>query len=335
MHTSVSNKISLPKVFLTRILPDIGMKMIHELAEVEVWPERLPPPYEVLLEKVKGKDGLVCMLTDQIDAQLIEAAGGSLKVISQMAVGYDNINIAAMTAKGIPVGHTPGVLTDATADLTWALLMAGARRVVEADKEVRLGHWQTWEPTMLLGVNVSGATLGIIGCGRIGQAVARRARGFNMRVLYHNRLRLPLELEQSLDIKYQDLDVLLKESDFITIHTSLTNDTYHLFSDAQFQMMKPTSILINTARGAIIDPEALRKALINGQIAGAALDVTTPEPIPTDSPLLGLDNIIITPHIGSASYQTRAQMAMMTASNLAAGLKGERLPHCVNPEVYA
>lgn len=331
---NVKDKISLPKVFVTRILPDAGMKMLHQMAEVEAWPERLPPLYEVLLEKVKGKDGLVCMLTDQIDRQLIEA-GASLKVISQMAVGYDNISIPTATVHNIPVGHTPGVLTDATADFTWALLMAAARRVVEADKEVRLGNWQTWEPTALLGADIAGATLGIVGCGRIGQAVARRAKGFNMRILYYNRHRHPLELEQSMSIEYQDLDALLRESDFVTIHTSLSKDTYHLFSDAQFRLMKPSSILINTARGAIVDSEALRRALTSGQIAGAALDVTSPEPIPLDSPLLTLNNIIITPHMGSASYQTRSKMAMMTASNLAAGLKGERLPHCVNPEVYA
>jgi glyoxylate reductase len=324
----------LPKVFVTRILPDAGMEMLHQVAEVEVWQDRLPPPYPVLLEKVKDKDGLLCLLTDQIDQPLIEAAGGVIKVISQMAVGYDNIDIATATAKGIPVGHTPGVLTDATADLTWALLMAAARRVVEADKFTRSGNWQTWEPTLLLGADISGATLGIIGCGRIGQAVARRAKGFEMRILYYNRHRLEPSLEQSIGVEYQELDALLQQSDFVTIHTSLSEDTHHLFSDAQFQLMKPNSILINTARGAIVDSDALYRSLTSGKIAGAALDVTEPEPIPLDSPLLALDNIIITPHIGSASRQARDKMAIMAASNLAAGLKGEKLPYCVNPEVY-
>ncbi|MBD2185456.1 D-glycerate dehydrogenase [Planktothrix sp. FACHB-1355] len=326
--------MSKPKVFVTRILPDIGMEMLHQIAEIEVWPDRLPPPYEILLEKVKGKDGLLCLLTDKIDKNLLEISGSSLKVISQMAVGYDNIDIAAATTKRIPVGHTPGVLTDATADLTWALLMTASRRILEADKFTRSGEWKTWEPILLLGADISGATLGIVGCGRIGQAVARRAAGFGMRILYYNKQRLEPSLEESLGLGYREFDVLLAESDFITIHTSLSEDTYHLFSDAQFQRMKQNAILINTARGSIVDADALYRALTNGRISGAALDVTEPEPIPLDSPLLTLDNIIITPHIGSASRQTRDKMAMMAASNLAAGLKGEKLPDCVNPEVY-
>ena len=326
--------MALPKVFVTRILPEVGMEMLHQVAEVEVWQESLPPPYQILLEKVQGKDGLLCLLTDQIDEQLLKTTEHSLKVISQMAVGYDNIDIATATAKGIPVGHTPGVLTDATADLTWALLMAAARRVVEADKFTRSGHWQTWEPTLLLGADISGATLGIIGCGRIGQAVARRALGFGMHILYYNRHRLEPELEKSIGVEYQKLEILLQQSDFVTIHTSLSEETYHLFSEAQFQLMKPSAILINTARGAIVDGDALYWALTTGKIAAAALDVTETEPIPPDGPLLTLDNIIITPHIGSASHQTRDKMAMMAAANLIAGLKGERLPYCVNPEVY-
>lgn len=327
--------MSKPKVFVTRILPNIGMEMLHQIAEIEVWPDRLPPPYEILLEKVKGKDGLLSLLTDKIERNLLETAGSSLKVISQMAVGYDNIDIAAATAKRIPVGHTPGVLTDATADLTWALLMAASRRILEADKFTRSGEWKTWEPTLLLGADISGATLGIVGCGRIGQAVARRAAGFGMRILYYNRQRLEPSLEKSLGLEYREFDVLLAESDFVTIHTSLSQDTYHLFSDAQFQIMKQNAILINTARGSIVDADALYRALTSGRISGAALDVTDPEPIPLDSPLLTLDNIIITPHIGSASRQTRDKMAMMAASNLAAGLKGEKLPYCVNPQVYS
>lgn len=327
--------MSKPTVFVTRIIPAIGMEMLHQIAEIEVWPDRLPPPYEILLEKVKGKDGLLCLLTDKIDRNLLETAGSSLKVISQMAVGYDNIDIAAATAKRIPVGHTPDVLTDATADLTWALLMTAARRVLEADKFTRGGEWKTWEPTLLLGADISGATLGIVGCGRIGQAVARRAVGFGMRILYYNRQRLEPSLEKSLGLEYREFDVLLAESDFVTIHTSLSQDTYHLFSDAQFEIMKQNAILINTARGSIVDADALYRALTSGRISGAALDVTDPEPIPLDSSLLTLDNLIITPHIGSASRQTRDKMAMMAASNLAAGLKGEKLPYCVNPQVYS
>jgi glyoxylate reductase len=251
-----------------------------------------------------------------------------------MAVGYDNIDVAAATTRGIPVGNTPGILTEATADLAWALLMAAARRIVEAERFVREGNWQTWEPMLLLGADVAGATLGIVGFGRIGQAVARRAKGFEMRVLYSSRHRCGTELEQAMGVEYVPFEQLLQESDFVTIHTVLSEETYHLFDHSQFERMKPSAILINTARGAIVHPEALYYALKTGQIAGAALDVTEPEPIPLDSPLLSLPNLIILPHIGSASLKTRSRMALMAAQNLLAGLSGERLPHCVNPGVY-
>ena len=323
--------MSQPKVFITRRLPT-NLEQLQQVASVEVWTERQPPPYEVLLEKVKGIDGLLCLLTDRIDRQLLET-GTSLKVISQMAVGYDNIDISAATARQIPVGHTPGVLTDATADFAWALLMAAARRVVEGDRFTRAGEWRTWEPDLLLGPDVTGATLGIVGFGRIGQAVARRAKGFEMRILYASRHRYEPELEQSLGVEFAQFDRLLSESDFVTIHTPLSDETYHLFSDRQFELMKPSAILINTARGGVVDPDALYRALSSSQIAGAALDVTEPEPISMDSPLLTLDNLIIAPHIGSASRQTRAKMANMAIENLMAGLRGDRLPYCANPEV--
>ncbi|MCX7593821.1 MAG: D-glycerate dehydrogenase [Fischerella sp.] len=324
--------MSQAKVFVTRRLPT-DLQRLQEFANVEVWMERQPPPYEVLLAKVRETDGLLCLLTDRVDRQLIEV-GISLKVISQMAVGYDNIDVPAATTRQIPVGHTPGVLTDATADLTWALLMAAARRVVEGDRFTRAGRWQTWEPDLLLGANVTGATLGIVGFGRIGQAIARRAQGFDMRIIYTSRHRCDPELEESLGVEFANFERLLQESDFVTIHTPLSDDTYHLFSKPQFALMKPSAILINTARGAIVDSDALYQALSSGEIAGAAIDVTEPEPIPTDSLLLSLDNLIITPHIGSASRQTREKMANMAIDNLIAGLKGERLPYCVNPEVY-
>lgn len=320
------------KVFVTRHLPT-NLEPLHQVATVEVWPERQPPPSAVLREKVTELDGLLCLLTDAIDPALI-ASAPSLKVISQMAVGYDNIDIAAATARRIPVGHTPGVLTDATADLTWALLMAAARRVVEGDRFTRSGQWQTWEPDLLLGPNISGATLGIVGFGRIGQAVARRAKGFEMRILYTSRHRANLDLEQVLGVEFVPFDLLLQSSDFVTIHTPLSPETHHLFSQPQFAQMQRAAILINTARGPIVDPDALYQALSSGQIAGAALDVTEPEPIPMDSPLLRLNNLIITPHIGSASLQTRKKMADMAIENLIAGLRGDRLPYCVNPEVY-
>lgn len=310
------------------------LSALEALATVDVWADRQPPPYEILQQKIPHVDGLLCLLTDRIDHALIHT-GRSLKVISQMAVGYDNIDIAAATARGIPVGHTPGVLTNATADLTWALLMAAARRIVEGDRFTRSGQWQTWEPNLLLGADMAGATLGIVGLGRIGQAVARRAQGFEMQILYTGRHRCEPELEQALGVEFVDFDRLLATSDFITIHTPLSSETHHLFSDRQFEQMQSTAVLINTARGGIVDPEALYRALHNHQIAAAAIDVTDPEPISMASPLLKLENLIITPHIGSASVQTRQKMAAMAIANLIAGLKGERLPYCVNPEVYA
>lgn len=319
------------KVFITRRLP-AGLEQLQQVASVEVWTERQPPPYDVLLEKVKAIDGLLCLLTDRIDEQLIVA--GNLKVISQVAVGYDNIDVAAATKRRIPVGHTPGVLTDATADFTWALLMAAARRVVEADRFTRAGLWQTWEPDLLLGPNITGATLGIVGFGRIGQAVAQRAKGFDMRILYTSTYQWEPELEKSLGVEFAPLEKLLQESDFVTLHTPGTDDTYHLFSDRQFDLMKPEAILINTARGTVVDSDSLYRALASGKIAAAAVDVTEPEPIPHDSPLLTLDNLIITPHIGSASRQTRLKMAKMAIANLIAGLRGHSLPYCVNPEIY-
>ena len=321
-----------PKVFVTRIIPEKGLQMASEVADVEVWQNALPPTYEVLLKKVEGIDGLLCLLTDRIDGNLMDTAGRSLKVISHMAVGYDNIDIAAATERRIPVGNTPGVLTDTTADFTWALLMAAARRVVEGEKYVREKRWKTWEPTLLLGPDIANATLGIVGFGRIGQAVARRAAGFNMRILYNSRQRYP-EMEQSTGVQFAEFDDLLREADFITIHTPLSDETQHLIGERELGLMQPSATLINTARGPIVDPAALLHALKSGEIAYAALDVTEPEPIPVDDPLLTLANILIVPHLGSASIQTRNKMATMAAANLAAGLKGEPLPDCVNPEV--
>ena len=326
-----------PRLFVTRRIPSIGLEMVQSLSaeyDIEVWPDPLPPAYEVLLEKVRGLAGLLCLLTDQIDANLMDAAGPQLKVISQLAVGFDNIEVAAATARGIPIGHTPGVLTDATADFAWALLMAAARRVVEGDKFTRAGRWQTWGPIDFLGPDVSGATLGIVGFGRIGQAVAKRAQGFDMRVLYFDPKRQP-EAEQAYHATYADLDTVLREADFLSIHTTLSTTTYHYFDDAKLKLMKPSAVLINTSRGPVVDPAALYRALSSGTIAYAALDVTEPEPIKMNDPLLTLDNIIIAPHIASASFTARNKMATMAAANLIAGLTGERLPNCVNPQVYA
>jgi glyoxylate reductase len=322
-----------PKIFVTRRIPEKGLEMVRQEADVEVWQDPLPPPYETLIQKAKGMDALLCLLTDRIDESLVAAIGPQAKVISQMAVGFDNIDVAAATERGIPIGNTPGVLTDTTADFAWALLMAAARRVVEGDKFTRAGKWKTWGPIDFLGPDVTGATLGIIGFGRIGQGLAKRAQGFDMRILYFGKQRHP-EAEQKYGAQYVDLNALLREADFVSLHTTLSQETYHLMDDARLKMMKRSGILINTARGPIVDPGALYRALSSGTIAYAALDVTEPEPIRPDDPLLTLNNIIIAPHIGSASFQTRTRMAIMAAENLIAGLKGHRLPNCVNPQVY-
>ncbi len=321
-----------PKVFVTRRIPNAGMVLLQKEADVKLWKEPAPPEYSLLVQEARGADGLLCMLTDTIDGNLMDAIGPQLKVISQISVGIDNIDLAAATARNIPVGNTPGVLTETTADLAWSLLMAAARRIVESDRFVRAGKWKTWGPIDFLGLDIAGATLGIIGFGRIGQAVARRARGFNMRTLYYSRRRHS-EAEAECRAQYVDQDTLLHESDFVSIHTNLTPETRHFMNEARLSMMKPTGILINTARGSVVDSAALYRALTSGTIAYAALDVTEPEPIEPDDPLLDLDNIVLLPHIGSASVKTRDRMAEMAAENLLAGLKGERLPNCANPQV--
>jgi len=322
-----------PRIFVTRLIPEKGLETLRQESEVEVWPDPFPPPYEALIQKATGVEALLCLLTDKIDSNLMDAIGPQVKVISQMAVGFDNIDVQAATARGIPVGNTPGVLTDTTADFAWALLMSAARRVVEGDKFTRSGKWKTWGPIDFLGPDVTGATLGIIGFGRIGQGLAKRAQGFDMRILYFDRRRNP-EAEMKYFAQYAELNTLLREADFVSLHTDLSQETYHFIDDVRFKLMKPSCVLINTARGPVVDPGALYRALFSGTIAYAALDVTEPEPIKSDDPLLKLDNIIIAPHIASASFQTRDKMAMMAAANLIAGLKGERLPNCVNPLVY-
>ncbi|MFO7683250.1 MAG: D-glycerate dehydrogenase [Chloroflexota bacterium] len=316
------------KVYVTRHLPEAVWNKLVETCDVEIWDEEFPPPYELLLEKVADKDGLLCLLTDKIDADLMEAAP-KLKVISQVAVGFDNIDVPAATARGILVGNTPGVLTDATADFAFALLMAAARRVVEGMDYVRAGQWQTWGLTLLLGQEVHGATLGIVGLGRIGQALAKRAAGFNMRILYHNRRRLP-EMEAALGVEYVDFEALLRESDFISLHVNLTDETRGLVGAEALAKMKKTAVLINTARGPVVDTDALYDALKDGRIAYAALDVTDPEPLPADHKLLTLPNLIVAPHIASATITSRTKMSLMAVDNLLAGVNGEALPFPVN-----
>jgi glyoxylate reductase len=325
--------MSKPKVFITRAIPEKGFELIKEFCEVNLWPSELPPERNALLTYVRGVDGLLCLLTDQIDGEVMDEAGPQLKVISNHAVGFDNIDIHAATARKIPVGNTPDVLTDATADFAFALMMAVARRIPEAERYVHDGKWKTWGPMTLLGVDIKGATLGLIGFGRIGKAMARRALGFDMRIIYYDRS----EKKTSRDLKATPVafETLLEESDFISLHIPLTPDTRHLIDSEALAKMKPNAVLVNTARGPVVDMDALYEALKERRIFGAGLDVTEPEPLPMDSPLLTLDNIIIEPHIASASKTSREKMSWMAAQNLIAGLKGERLPNCVNPQVYS
>jgi lactate dehydrogenase-like 2-hydroxyacid dehydrogenase len=322
------------RVFVTRMVPQKGLDLIlnEPNVEAEVWQGELPPPREVLLEKVRGIGGLYCLLTEKIDDELLDAAGPQLKVVSQMAVGYDNIDVAACTRRGIPVGNTPGVLTEATADLTMALLLGTARQLVRAAEAVKAGRWRTWEPMGYTGPDVHGSTVGIIGLGRIGLAVARRLQGFKVRLLYYNRQ--PSSAAAEVGATWVDLDTLLAESDFVTLHCPSTPETKHLINAERLRQMKPTATLINTARGDVVDQAALIEALREGVIAYAGLDVTMPEPLPVGSPLLSLPNATVLPHIGSASISAREKMATMAAENLLAGLRGERLPNYVNPKVY-
>ena len=321
-----------PRVFITRIIAQEALDKIAQVTDMEVWPEELPPPYEVLLEKARDTEGLLTMLSDKIDATLMDTAL-KLKVVSNLAVGYDNISIAEATKRHIVVGNTPEVLTGTTADFAFALLMAATRRVVEADNYTRKGRWKTWGPKILLGQDIHNATLGIIGLGRIGAEVAKRGRGFNMKVLYYDEIRRSEEEERQLGVEYiPELAKLLSSADFITAHVPLLPQTHHLIGATEFALMKPTAVLINTSRGPVVDQRALYEALKSGQIFAAAIDVTEVEPIPPDDPLLTLDNIIITPHIASASFTTRKNMALMAAENLLTGLCGQTPPNCVNPE---
>jgi glyoxylate reductase len=325
--------MSKPRIFVTRAIPEKGFEIIRDFCDVDLWPNELPPARDELLQHIRGVDGLLSLLTDKIDGEVMDEAGPQLKVISNLAVGFDNIDVNAATARKIPVGNTPDVLTDATADFAFALMMAVARRIPEAERYVHEGKWKTWGPMTLLGVDLKGATLGLIGFGRIGQAMARRAAGFDMRVIYCD----PSETKPDAEVKARgvDFETLLKESDFISLHTPLTPETRHLINSEAFSKMKSSAVLINTARGPVVDPDALYEALKEKRIFSAGLDVTEPEPLPLNSPLLTLDNIVIVPHIASASNVTRDKMSWMAAQNLIAGLKGERLPNCVNPQVYS
>lgn len=303
----------MARCFVTRRLPGRALDRLGEQHEVEVWGGRMPPSREELSAALREAEGLLCLLTDRIDGELI-AGAPELRAISNYAVGADNIDLAAASKRGIPVGVTPDVLTEATADLAFALLLAAARRLVEAEGEVRRGEWRTWEPARLLGHDVHGRTLGVVGAGRIGGAVARRARGFEMEVL---------ESSRSSGVS---LEELLERSDFVSIHCPLTPATHGLIGEPELRRMRPTAVLVNTARGPIVDPAALVRALQEGWIAAAALDVTDPEPPPPEHPLLRAPNLTLVPHIGSATHAAREAMADLAVDNLLAGLGGRRLP---------
>jgi glyoxylate reductase len=320
-----------PRVYVTRQLPGNAVDRLRERAQVDLWPQELPPSREELASALTTAEGLLCLLTDNIDAALIEGAP-HLRVVSTMAVGFDHIDVEACTQRGIVVTNTPGVLTEATADLAFALLLAAARRLTEGDRAVREGRWTSWHPSFLLGRDVHGATLGIVGLGQIGAAVARRARGFDMRVLYHNPTRRP-DVEPELGVEYRSFEELLEQADFVSVHVPLRPQTRHMFNDDAFARMKPAAIFVNTSRGAVVDEAALHRALESGRIGGAAIDVTEVEPLAKHDPLLRLPNLIVTPHIGSASVATREKMASLAVDNLLAVLDGRRPAHCVNPEV--
>jgi glyoxylate reductase len=309
------------RCFVARALPGGALERLAAEHEVEVWDGKGPPPAEVLRKGAAGCEGLLSLLTDPVDAELIKGAP-RLRAISNYAVGVDNVDVAAATARRIPVGHTPEVLTDSTADLAVALMLAIARRLIEGERIVRAGEWSTWSPTWMLGRDLHGATVGIVGGGRIGSAVARRLGGFGCDVLVAGRDG-PMSFGE-----------LLERSDFVSLHVPLSPGTRGLIAEPELRAMKPTAYLVNTARGPIVDQDALRRALVEGWIAGAALDVTDPEPLPADDPLLAAPNLLVIPHLGSATHRTREAMAELAVDNLLAGLAGERMPHLVNPEIY-
>jgi len=302
------------KVFVTRTFPFEALERLQAEHEVDVWDDNAPPPREVLLERSAAADALLTIITEKVDAELFDAAP-SVKAVANLAVGTDNIDLDEAARRGIAIGNTPGVLTDATADIAFALLLGIARRINEGERQVRDGEWVPWYPTHMVGGDTADTTLGIVGWGRIGQAMARRGEGFGMHVIHSSR---------SSGIP---LDELLEQADYVSLHTPLTSETRHLIGAPQLQRMKKTAYLINTARGGVVDQEALREALVAGEIAGAGLDVTTPEPLPADDPLLTAPNLLVVPHVGSATFRTRSRMADMAVDNLLAALAGKDMPH--------
>jgi glyoxylate reductase len=325
--------MSKARIFVSREIPQAGRQLLEQHFAVETWPQYAPPTKQQLIEKIADCAGMVSLLSDKIDAEVL-AAAPELKIIAQYAVGYDNIDVAEASRRGICVTNTPDVLTEASADFAFAQLMAVARRVVESDKYVRSGKWQVaWHPSMMLGYDIYGATIGIVGAGRIGQAVARRARGFSMKILYYSSS-AKSDFEKETGARRVELDELLGESDFVSLHVPLNNGTRGLINADRLATMKSTAFLINNSRGPVVDEKALYEALKSGQIAGAALDVFASEPTPADNPLLKLKNVVVAPHISSASHATRARMAVMVAENLIAFFTGKRPANLINPETF-
>ena len=319
------------KIFVTRKIPEAGLDLLRKEHEVEVNPYDRVLTKEEIIQGLKGKDGLLCLLTDTIDEEVINSEP-RLKMIANYAVGYNNIDVEAATKKGIPVSNTPGVLTDTTAEMAWALLFSTARRIVEGDRFTRAGRFKGWSPMLMLGQDVTGKTLGVVGAGRIGTAFALKSKGFNMKVLYVNTKK-NVTLEQELNAEKVELDRLLKDSDFVSLHVPLVKSTYHLIGEKELRMMKKTAVLINTSRGPVVDEKALIKALKNRWIFAAGLDVYEHEPEIPDE-LKKLDNVVLQPHSASATFETRTRMAVKAAENMLIGLKGEIPPDCVNPEVF-
>lgn len=324
---------SKPRVFVTRRLVGEGVARLAEEVDVEVWQGDDPPPQEVLSAEAQRSDGLLVNIADRVDAPLLQTAS-NLRIVSQMAVGYDNIDVAAATERGILVTNTPGVLTEATADMAFALLLAQARRLSEGERAIRQAAWGEWKPWFLLGRDLTGRKLGIVGLGQIGQAVARRALGFGMQVLYNSRQRKPA-LETELGLGWRELPQLLAEADYVSLHVALNDETRNLIGARELDLMKPDAVLVNTARGAVVDQDALVAALREGSIGGAALDVFEREPLRPDHSLLNFENVAVAPHLGSATLETRTRMADLAVRNLLALFRGERPPCCVNPEVLS
>lgn len=320
-----------PRIYVTRRIPESGIELLRKSCDVEIWDSDDVVPRDKFLQAVSEKDAVLCLLTEKVDAETLDVAK-NVKIFANMAVGFDNIDVDACTQRGIMASNTPGVLTDTTADFAFTLLMAAARRIRESHEFVHAGKWETWGPLLLMGQDIHHATLGLIGLGRIGAEMARRGQGFSMRIIYNDVVRRE-DLEEELGLEYVDFETVLKESDFVSLHVPYLPATHHLISTEQLAMMKSSAILINSARGAIVDPQALYTALKTGEIWAAGLDVTEPEPIPMDDPLLTLDNCLIAPHVASASFNTRRDMSELAANNILAALSGKRPPTIINPEV--